>query len=264
MNPNYRRIWCAAALLGTVGLALGADTADKPQASPQLSLDTLPELTVVAAHIKGAKPGDLRVTPIAGIYEYRHGAELVYVTADGKFGFAGDLFRLSDRANLSDARRRELRLSLLTAVPESSMVVFAPASTPKYTITVFTDVDCGYCRKLHTQIAQYNQLGVKVRYLFYPRSGPDTDSWFKAEQVWCAPDRRAALTLAKQGAEPKGAICKPNPVAEQYALGRAMGLTGTPGIVTESGDLLPGYAPPDELVQELQQESRRASVSSKG
>jgi thiol:disulfide interchange protein DsbC len=258
MRTQHRLLLGFAAALSIAGLALAAASA--PATAPGKAAPTAAptpleaELAAVAARVPGAKPGDLRTTPVAGIYEYRQGAELVYVTADGRFGFAGDLYRLSDRANLSDVRRRELRLALLSAVPESSMVVFAPA-TPKYTITVFTDVDCGYCRALHKQIAEYNHLGIKVRYLFFPRSGPNTESWTKAEQVWCSADRREALTQAKLGATLKAAVCKPNPVADQYALGRAIGLTGTPGIVTETGDLLPGYAPPDELVRELQQES---------
>ncbi|MGH8253068.1 MAG: DsbC family protein [Steroidobacteraceae bacterium] len=233
-------------------IATPAQAAVAP-AAVALQPATEAELAAVAAHIPGAKAADLRATQVPGIFEFRQGAELVYVTADGRYGFAGDLYRLADRNNLSDARRRELRLDLLRDVPEASMVVFAPAK-PKYTITVFTDVDCAYCRELHKQIAEFNRLGVKVRYLFFPRSGPNTSSWSKAEQVWCSADRREALTEAKQGRALKTAVCKPNPVAEQYALGRAIGLTGTPGIVTEAGELLPGYAPPDELVQELQQD----------
>jgi thiol:disulfide interchange protein DsbC len=247
---------CLAAVLSGAALALRAASAPAPSAPPAAPAVTTPleaELAAVASHLPGAHAGDLRTTPIPGIYEFRQGAELVYVTADGRYGFAGDLYRLVDRNNLSDARRRELRLDLLRAVPEASMVVFAPPQT-KYTITVFTDVDCTYCRALHKQIAEYNRLGVKVRYLFFPRSGPNTESWSKAEQVWCSADRQAALTQAKLGVALKSAVCKPNPVAAQYALGRAIGLTGTPGIVTESGELLPGYAPPDELVQELQQD----------
>jgi thiol:disulfide interchange protein DsbC len=255
-STNSLRL-CLAAVLGSAALALRAASAPAPSVPPAapaaVPTPLEAELAAVAAHLPGAHPGDLRTTPIPGIYEFRQGAELVYVTADGRYGFAGDLYRLADRNNLSDARRRELRLDLLRAVPESSMVVFAPPQT-KYTITVFTDVDCTYCRALHKQIAEYNRLGVKVRYLFFPRSGPNTESWSKAEQVWCSADRPAALTQAKLGVALKTAVCKPNPVAEQYALGRSIGLTGTPGIVTESGDLLPGYAPPDELVQELQRD----------
>jgi len=240
-----------AAALGVAGLVVAAASAPAP-APPVTPLEA--ELAAVAAHLPGARPTDIRTTPVPGIYEFKRGAELVYVTADGRFGFAGDLYRLTDRVNLSDARRRELRLALLAAVPESSMVVFAPPA-PKYTITVFTDVDCTYCRALHKQIAEYNRLGVKVRYMFFPRSGPDTDSWSKAEQVWCSPDRREALTQAKLGVALKAAVCKPNPVAEQYALGQAVGLTGTPGIVTDSGELLPGYAPPDALLEELKRDA---------
>ena len=249
---------CIASLLCGAGLALSAATPLAPAAAPKAALTPLEaELAAVASHLPGAKPDELRTTPIAGIYEFKRGAELVYVTADGRYGFAGDLYRLQDHANLSDVRRRELRLALISAVPESSMVVFSPAA-PKYTVTVFTDVDCQYCRALHKQIAEYNRLGVKVRYMFYPRTGPNSASWSKAEQVWCSADRRAALTAAKLGETLKTAACKPNPVADEYALGQAIGLTGTPGIVTESGELLPGYSPPDELLQELQQEAKEA------
>jgi thiol:disulfide interchange protein DsbC len=254
MNLRKNLLLCVAALLSVTGLALSA--ASTPPAAPAAPATPLQaELAAVAAHIPGAKPEELRTTPVPGLYEYTHGAELVYVTADGRYGIAGDLYRLADKSNLSEVRRRELRLALINAVPESSMVVFAPP-TPKYTVTVFTDVDCQYCRALHKQIAEYNRLGVKVRYMFYPRTGPNTESWSKAEQVWCSADRRAALTAAKLGEALKAAACKPNPVADEYALGQAIGLTGTPGIVTENGDLLPGYAPPDELVQELQQEAK--------
>jgi thiol:disulfide interchange protein DsbC len=254
MNLRSSLPLCAAALLCVTGLALSAASA--PTGAPQAAATPLEaELAAVASHLPGAKPEELRTTPIPGIYEFKRGAELVYVTADGRYGFAGDLYRLEDHANLSDVRRRELRLALINAVPESSMVVFAPAA-PKYTVTVFTDVDCQYCRALHKQIAEYNRLGVKVRYMFYPRTGPNTASWAKAEQVWCSTDRRAALTAAKLGETLKAAVCKPNPIADEYALGQAIGLSGTPGIVTESGELLPGYSPPDELLQELQQEAK--------
>lgn len=213
------------------------------------------DLAAVAARIAGAKATDLRATPVPGIYEYKRGAELVYVSEDGKFAFAGDLYQLSDRSNLSDTRRRELRLALLKPVPESGMLVFAPAN-PKYTITVFTDIDCPYCRTLHSQIADYNRLGIKVRYMAFPRTGPATESWLKAEKVWCAKDPKAALTRAKKG-EPldSPATCKSNPVTEHYAMARALGLTGTPGIITDTGELLPGYLPPQNLLQALQEDA---------
>jgi thiol:disulfide interchange protein DsbC len=139
-------------------------------------------------------------------------------------------------------------------VPESQMLVFSPKD-PKYTITVFTDVDCAYCRKLHSQMAEYNRLGIKVRYLFYPRSGPDTESWEKAEEVWCSNNRADALTRAKRGEENVGPKhCGGSPVARQYALGQDLGVQGTPAIVLASGEMLPGYVPPAMLAQQLRQQ----------
>jgi thiol:disulfide interchange protein DsbC len=217
------------------------------------------QLSAVAAKIPGAKLSELRMTPVPGVYEYTQGAEIAYVSEDGKFAFTGDLYQLSDKANLTDSRRRALRLALLAAVPESSMVIFTPKN-PKYTITVFTDVDCQYCRLLHSQIAEYNRLGVRVRYLSFPRTGPNTASWTKAEQVWCSADRQVALTQAKLDRPLAAKVCNPNPVSQEYELGKAIGLQGTPGIVTESGDMLPGYLPPPAMVEELKADANPAAV----
>ena len=192
------------------------------------------------------------MTPVAGIFEMRRGTDILYVTQDGKYVFTGDLFKVAGQQNLTDVRRSELRRELIDAVPESRMVVFSPAQ-PKYTVTVFTDVDCPYCRMLHSQIDDYNKLGIKVRYLFFPRSGPDTESWFKAEQIWCSTDRKAALTQAKLGKPLDAKICRNTPVAQDFELGKEVGLEGTPGIVLPNGELLGGYLPPDKLVEELKQ-----------
>jgi thiol:disulfide interchange protein DsbC len=207
-------------------------------------------VAAVSARIAGSRPEDFRVSPVPGIYEYRHGAEIIYVTEDGRFAFTGDLFSMADRVNITEARRKELRQKMLAELPESSMVIFA-AARPRHTITVFTDVDCVYCRKLHSQIAEYNRLGITVRYLAFPRNGPGTESWTKAQQVWCAPDRQAAMTRAKLGEKLAVARCD-DPVAREFSLGQAMGIEGTPGILTTAGDLLPGYLPPDVLFKELQ------------
>jgi thiol:disulfide interchange protein DsbC len=204
----------------------------------------------VAAHIPGARAEELRATAVPGVYELTRGADIVYVSADGKYAFTGDLVELANNNNLTEQHRRELRAKAIAAFPEDQMLVFGPAD-PKYTVTVFTDVDCPYCRKLHSQIATYNRLGIRVRYLLYPRTGPNTESWTKAEQVWCSADRNAALTRAKLGEELKTKPCANNPVARSYALGQDLALEGTPAIVMANGEMLPGYVPPDVLVQHL-------------
>ena len=204
----------------------------------------------VAAHIPGARPEELRPTAVPGIFELTRGAEVVYVTADGKYAFTGDLVELASNTNLTEQHRRELRAKALDAFPESEMLVFGPKDS-KYTVTVFTDVDCPYCRKLHSQIAAYNRLGIRVRYLLYPRTGPNTESWTKAEQVWCSSDRNAALTRAKLGEPLQTKPCANNPVARSYALGQDFALEGTPAIIMPNGELLPGYLPPELLAQHL-------------
>jgi len=197
-----------------------------------------------------AMPDAVARTPIPGMVEVRRGADIVYMSQDGKYVITGDLYRVANHEDLTEVRRRELRRQLIDALPESDMVVFSPPQ-PKYTVTVFTDVDCVYCRALHGQIADYNRLGIKVRYVFFPRTGPNTSSWYKAEQVWCSSDRRAALTRAKLGEPLSAKLCRNTPVAREYALGEAIGLDGTPGIVASNGAMVGGYLPPTALLAAL-------------
>lgn len=230
-----------------VALAPLSLSADEPvaKADPRIEL---------AGKIPGAKPENLRASPIPGIYEMTRGADVAYVSSDGKFAIVGDLYDIKSNANLTENKRRDARLKLLAAVPESQMLVFSPP-TPKYTVTVFTDIDCTYCRKLHSQIADYNRLGIRVRYLFYPRTGPDTDSWAKAEQVWCSSDRKDTFTRMKRGESVAGPKqCKGSPVAQDYALGQKLDIGGTPALLLEDGELLSGYLPPVMLAQHLRGE----------
>ena len=245
MSAN--RFLVCLALFGAAGVLLAQ------QPTPQQPSQTPPSADIraeVAAHIPGARPEELHATPVAGIYELTRGADIVYVTIDGKYAFTGDLVELANNNNLTEAHRRELRIRAIGAFPEDEMLVFGPRD-PKYTVTVFTDVDCPYCRKLHSQIGLYNRLGIRVRYLLFPRTGPNTESWTKAEQVWCSPDRNVALTRAKLGEQLQAKPCPNNPVARSYALGQELALDGTPAIILPDGEMLPGYVPPDVLAQHL-------------
>ena len=212
-----------------------------------------PRVALVKLLPAGAKIEDLKPSPIAGIYEFVQGADVSYITADGKYFLDGNVYDMKTRENLTEVLRTHARLALISEVPESQMIIFSPKN-PLYTITVFTDVDCQYCRKLHSEIAELNKLGVRVRYMFFPRSGPNTESWRKAEVVWCSANRNEALTRAKTGAQlDMNKTCAPTPVAREYALGQSIGVRGTPAILTEKGDYISGYLPPHDLVQELKQ-----------
>jgi len=210
-----------------------------------------PRIALLKRLPEGTKLEDLRPSPIPGLYEFVHGAEVSYLTADAKYFIDGNLYDLDTRENLTEDLRTHARIAMIAAVPESQMVIFSPPN-PRYTVTVFTDVDCAYCRKLHSQIDELNKLGVRVRYVFFPRTGPNTESWRKAEAVWCSPNRNEALTRAKAGATlDLTKTCGQTPVAREYALGEAIGVQGTPAIVAENGEIVGGYLPPQELVQKL-------------
>lgn len=194
---------------------------------------------------------DLRLSPVKDIYELSHNSDITYVTSDGKYALVGDLVEVESNVNLTENRRRAIRSRMIDAIPESEMLVYGPKESSKYTITVFTDIDCGYCRKLHSQIAEYNKLGIRVRYLFFPRSGPNTESWHKAESVWCAANRNDALTRAKNGEDVKSPKCPSKIVARDFDLGLKLDVDGTPAIFLQSGEMLGGYSPPGQLVRYL-------------
>jgi thiol:disulfide interchange protein DsbC len=242
---------CTLVLIGAFGVA-GA--ADQPAKSDPRA--------VIAKKFPGAKVEDVRLSPVPGVYEVPMGADTAYVSADGRYLFAGDLFEIDSRTNLTEANRSAGRTKLLAKIDERDAIVFGPASA-KHTITVFTDVECGYCRKLHGEIDQLNKLGVRVRYLAYPRSGPGTADWRKMEQVWCAADRREAITKAKLDQDVKTPNCGDTPVAKQFKLGEDLGVRGTPAIFTAAGDYIGGYLPPAEMKKQLDELSAQRKATPK-
>jgi len=221
-------------LMGVSGAAMAAD---QDEAAKAKILESFPELEF----------DDIGPSPIPGLYEVQLGSSVSYITSDGRYLIRGDIYDSVTEENLTEVRRTSVRVRAVDNVGENSMIIFEPEQV-KHTITVFTDIDCGYCRKLHRQIDDYNERGIKVRYLFFPRSGPDTMSWFKADHVWCADDRNSALTRAKAGEAVQSDGCGTTPVQQHYLLGRAFGITGTPAIVVDTGELIPGYVAPDELI----------------
>ncbi len=203
----------------------------------------------------GMKVDGIAPSPIPGFLEVAMGARIVYVSEDGKQLLQGSLIDIPSRESLTQASEAKLRASMLATVGDDTGIRF-PAAQPKYEVTVFTDIDCGYCRRMHTEIAEYNRLGITINYLFYPRAGVGSESFQKAVNVWCAPDRRKALTEAKAGKDLPQADCT-NPVTRDYDLGRRVGLDGTPAIYAADGTQLGGYVPPAEMLARLEQTSAK-------
>jgi len=206
----------------------------------------------LASQLNGIAVEDISDSPIPGLYQVAVGANVAYVTNDGRYIIRGDIYDAETGDSLSEQTRAAARVSMLESVDPNSMIVFKPANgTVKHTVTIFTDIDCGYCRQFHREIDKVTALGIEVHYLFYPRTGPDTESWTKADQVWCAPNHNQALTRAKLGGEiPDGPSCA-SPVESHYALGQRIGVRGTPAVFSDTGELIGGYLPPADLAKIL-------------
>jgi thiol:disulfide interchange protein DsbC len=198
------------------------------------------------------EPEDVGPSPIDGWYMIHKGSIVAYISADGRYLLQGDLVDLDKQENLSETARNETRRELISTITDEQAIVFSPEEV-KYSVAVFTDVDCTYCRRLHSQIDQYLAHGIEVRYLMYPRNGPATPAWTAAEEVWCASDRQNALTMAKLDKEFPTSECDSSIVQDHYVMGRNVGLSGTPAIVLDDGTLLAGYLAPDQLLAMLQQ-----------
>lgn len=201
------------------------------------------------------EPDDVSRSPVPGWYTIHKEHIVAYISADGRYLLQGDLIDLDMGANLTEQLRNETRRNLLANVADDHTIVFAPDDV-KYKVSVFTDVDCTYCRRLHSQIDAYMEKGIEVRYFLYPRNGPASHAWNTMEDVWCAADRQNALTMAKLDREFPTSKCDASMVQEHYVLGREVGLTGTPAIILDDGSLISGYLPPDQLAATLQQKAR--------
>ncbi|KAA2284988.1 DsbC family protein [Arenimonas fontis] len=207
--------------------------------------------------LPGVEVTGIRPSPLPGLFEASVEGRVLYVSNDGKYLIQGALVDVQARDNLTRHSEARNRKALLDAVDIRERGVVFPAADEKHVIKVFTDIDCGFCRRMHRQIAEYNRQGITVEYLFYPRAGIGSDSFEKAVSVWCARDRRKALTDAKNGVELPRASCS-NPVTMDYDLGRRVGLSGTPAVYAASGHELGGYVEPAELRARLDELSQAA------
>lgn len=236
-------------LIAKLAAALVIGLASMQWVAAQSSAEDTPDISRLQNALGGAKPDSISEMAVPGLYEVVLGSQILYLTKDGRFVIQGEVIDLDSADNLTENRRTKLRLSAIDAVGENNMIIFdAKDGKVKHTITVFTDVDCGYCRKLHREIASYNDLGIRVRYLMFPRAGLKSQSYDTAVSVWCADDQQTAMTQAKLGQKIAEKSCA-NPVASHYNLGQQLGVRGTPSIILDNGEMVPGYVPAARLAQ---------------
>ncbi len=195
---------------------------------------------------------DVKQLGSTGMYEAVVNGDIIYFSEDLRYAFQGDVVDIATRENVTETKRVNLRKEALNTLKPADLITY-PSDDAKYTITVFTDIDCGYCRKLHHEIEAYNKQGITVRYMAFPRAGIGSESYDKAVNVWCANDPQKAMTDAKNGINVVSETCD-NPVSAQYNLGGQMGVNGTPAIFLENGQIIPGYVPPVKLKEILDQQ----------
>ena len=237
---------CAALVISLMAMAAQAAPAGKEV------VDKLrPSLEMPGS---GFKIDSVRTSEIPGLFEVQFdNGPLVYSTEDGKYFIHGDIYTVQEGnfVNLAEQRRDGDRVAKLAALDSDDMIIFSPEGKPRASITVFTDVTCFYCQKLHKEVPALNKRGVEVRYLAYPRAGVDSPGGRQLASAWCAKNPQETLTKLKNGQSVPDNVCAGNPVAAQYQLGQQMGVRGTPAMVTEAGVMIPGYQSADELMVTL-------------
>ena len=258
---------------GAAGKAPGSQAATASATAPTGTVPkaaaNTPEARAIAA-IQTLNPrvsiDKVRAAPIAGFREAIVQGQVVYVSDDGRYLFLpgpqGALYDVAAKKDLSEQALASVRKDLLKTIPVSERIVFSPPN-PKYTVSIFTDVECGYCRKFHSEIAEYNKQGIEVQYIAFPRMGLGSEDHKKMISVWCAPDRKKALTDAKNDRAIPARDCK-NTISMQYDVGQRAGLTGTPMIIAEDGTTVGGYLPPQQLREALDKVAHGGKTTAAG
>ena len=238
-------------LLAATSILLLATSAYAADVDPQLAQAR----AKVAEMFDAIGPEHVNPSPIDGWYTVQKGSIVAYISGDGRYLLQGDLIDLDMQVNLSEQTRTDARRVLVNTLEDKDAILFSPAEV-KHSVTIFTDVDCTYCRKLHSEIDEYLSLGIAVRYVLYPRNGPASRAWTTSEDVLCASDRGRALTAAKLGQAFETSKCDTSMLTRHYTLGQDIGLNGTPAIVLEDGTMIGGYLPPATLNTRLESGAR--------
>lgn len=202
---------------------------------------------------KGSQIESIQKSSIAGLYAVYYGdLEPIYVTEDGNFFIYGNIFKINKDSisNITDIEIAQRRSLILSSLVSSELISFKSANE-EYVVTVFTDVDCGYCRKLHNEIKEYNKLGITINYAAFPRSGLGSEAFMKMVSAWCSENKMLNLTRLKNNKKVEINFCERQPVSKHYAIGNKLGVTGTPAIFSSDGRLFPGYLSPEDLLIKL-------------
>lgn len=239
-------------------VAFGAAASAQQTPAPSDGTQDFPQIRErLASILAGDAEVSIAESQLPGLLQVQIGSEIVYMTEQGRYLIQGRVIDLDTRQDLTDQAMSKVRRELVGKIDHDELIAFGPKDAA-HSIVVFTDVDCGYCRRLHQQVDEYIEAGIRIEYAAFPRAGVGSDSFNKMVSVWCADDQQAAMDLAKSGETPEPAQCE-SPVKDLYQMGQRLGVTGTPALVTANGDLIPGYVPPADLRARLDQLAKQAT-----
>jgi len=208
--------------------------------------------------VPGAPAASIKPSPIVGLYQVTIDTKVLYMSEDGQYLLNGSLIDLETRQNLTEAASNEVRKNALSHLDKTTMLIYPAKGKTLRNITVFTDIECPYCQKLHREIPALNAAGIEVRYLAYPRAGVGSEAFRKAAAVWCADNARQAMDKAMTGAAVVAKKCN-HPVGSHLELGQRFEVNGTPNIILDTGERIPGYAPAKELIQILAPQQQQST-----
>lgn len=236
-----RNLMSVVGLIGLVGLSFSLPTVGAQQSEVDAR-----HLSKMGIEVLSTEPGE-----IDGYVRAITNQGMFYVSEDGERLISGNVFDItgSEPENLSEAAMAKVRLKMLKGF-QDDMIVYA-AENEKYQVTIFTDTTCGYCQRLHQNIASYHAEGITIKYLAFPRGGISSKGGRQLQTVWCSDDKKTAISAFKDEENYSGSSSCSNPVAEHYQLGKSFGVTGTPAIILPDGRMVPGALPASRLVAEI-------------
>ena len=253
---NFIRLSVALAVTACP-VVIAAQSSDTTEAFPVV-LESRLDGSLALEKLRAARPDFgyelLGKSAISGYFRVSiENGPTLQVAADGSHFFDGDVYQVGAGGfiDVEDLQLISERKEWIANIDSDDLIIFSPEGKTRAIINVFTDIDCGYCRKLHGEVDVLNTYGIEVRYLAYPRSGLDSVGRDKMVTAWCASDRKDVLTRMKSGENIPIALCQDNPVAEHFALGRKFGVSGTPAVVMMDGSMIPGYQPADAFAAQL-------------
>ena len=254
MSFNLIKVFsCKAVTLSLSLLTISLSGTVLAQGLSSSQIDETPEVANIRSVLLDTQPSiniqAILPSPVDGLFEViMQNGQVIFASSNAEYFLPSDMYQATSDGlvNLGEGRRNEIRFDLISAVDETDMIIYPAEGEVKATLTVFTDVDCPYCQRLHSEVEQLNDYGITIRYLAFPRSGLDEVTYPKMVSTWCAENRNLIFTTVSRGAAVPENDCM-NPVADQYQLGRLVGVTGTPTLVFEDGSIIPGYVPADDL-----------------